>query len=98
MVVHENWEEPVLYQPLEGEKYYSPCDFYAAIYAESLIRSRIFSRLAVGVLYLNPIVEAASNHRYDTGNNKNVDPILGTPEDFKELCGKSRTGRYPRDD
>lgn len=38
------------------------------------------------VLYLNPIFESASNHRYDTGDYRKVDPILGTNADFKKLC------------
>ncbi|MGB5824081.1 MAG: glycoside hydrolase family 13 protein [Proteocatella sp.] len=42
--------------------------------------------LGVSVIYLNPIAEAYSNHRYDTGNHKKIDPMLGTSEDFKNLC------------
>ena len=41
--------------------------------------------LGVTCIYLNPIFEAYSNHRYDTGNYEKIDPILGTEEDFKEL-------------
>lgn len=45
--------------------------------------------LGVTVIYLNPITEAYSNHRYDTADYKTVDPILGTNEDFKELCAEA---------
>ena len=41
--------------------------------------------LGVTVLYLNPIFEAASNHRYDTSNYMNIDPYLGTKSDFENL-------------
>ncbi len=41
--------------------------------------------LGVTVLYLNPIFEAASNHRYDTSDYKKIDPILGNEEDFHNL-------------
>ncbi len=44
--------------------------------------------IGVTVIYLNPIVEAFSNHRYDTGDFKKVDPLLGTLDDFKDLCSK----------
>src|SRR5699024_3029309 len=37
-------------------------------------------------LYLNPIFEAHSNHRYNTANYRNVDPLLGTNQDFEDLC------------
>lgn len=42
--------------------------------------------LGVGVLYLNPIVKAFSNHRYDAADFKCTDPMLGTQEDFRDLC------------
>jgi len=42
--------------------------------------------LGVTVIYLNPIFESFSNHRYDTGNYMEIDPLLGTFEDFKKLC------------
>ncbi|MGN0502337.1 MAG: glycoside hydrolase family 13 protein, partial [Ruminococcus sp.] len=46
--------------------------------------------LGVSCIYLNPIGEAYSNHRYDTGDYSHVDPILGTDEDFKELCREAK--------
>lgn len=41
--------------------------------------------LNVGVIYLNPIFKAYSNHRYDTGDYFEIDPLLGTQKDFEEL-------------
>ena len=46
--------------------------------------------LGVTVLYLNPIGEAHSNHRYNTADYMKVDPLLGTEEDFKSLCKACR--------
>lgn len=42
--------------------------------------------LGVTILYLNPIFEAHENHRYNTANYEKIDPMLGTEEDFRELC------------
>ncbi len=42
--------------------------------------------LGVSCIYLNPIFEAHENHRYNTANYRNVDPLLGTNEDFSQLC------------
>lgn len=47
------------------------------------------ANMGVSVIYLNPITQAYSNHRYDTADYKNVDPMLGTNEDFKNLCQKA---------
>jgi cyclomaltodextrinase len=42
--------------------------------------------LGVSVIYLNPIFQAFSNHRYDTADYMKIDPLLGTTEDFERLC------------
>lgn len=42
--------------------------------------------LGTTCIYLNPIFEAQSNHRYDTANYSNIDPVLGTEKDLKSLC------------
>ena len=47
--------------------------------------------LGVTVVYLNPIFEAASNHRYDTSDYMKIDPILGTEQDFSELIEAAET-------
>ena len=46
--------------------------------------------MGVDYLYLNPIFEAHSNHRYNTADYLNVDPLLGTNEDFETLCAEAR--------
>lgn len=41
--------------------------------------------LGINAIYLNPIFEATSNHRYNTRDYFKIDPKLGTFEDFKLL-------------
>ena len=43
------------------------------------------STLGVTVLYLSPIFEAASNHKYDTGDYMKVDGMFGGDEAFSRL-------------
>ena len=45
--------------------------------------------LGVTALYLNPIFEARSNHRYDTADYMRIDPLLGTEADFDALCAEA---------
>jgi len=42
-------------------------------------------RLGVNALYLTPIFQAASNHRYNTHDYFQVDPLLGGTAAFREL-------------
>lgn len=47
--------------------------------------------LGVSCIYLNPICEAHSNHRYNTADYMKPDPLLGTENDFKKLCDKAHS-------
>lgn len=40
------------------------------------------------VLYLNPIFEALTNHKYDATDYFKIDPQYGTLEDFRRLAGE----------
>ena len=46
--------------------------------------------LGVDLIYLNPIFESAENHRYSTGDYEQIDPYLGTNEDFKRRCAEAK--------
>ena len=48
-----------------------------------------FKSLGVGVLYLNPIFKAYSNHKYDTGNYFEIDSMFGGKEAFDELVRRA---------
>ncbi len=48
------------------------------------------SSLGVSCIYLNPVFEASSNHRYDTGDYLKIDPLLGDEKDFVSLCKKAK--------
>ncbi len=78
--IHEDWNEP----PDWGESY-DPVDFFGGTLDGIREKLDYLASLGVEVLYLNPICEARSNHRYNTGDYQQVDPILGTWEDFERL-------------
>lgn len=42
-------------------------------------------QLGVECLYLNPIFEASTNHRYEAIDFMKIDPMLGTEADFEEM-------------
>ena len=46
--------------------------------------------LGVTCIYLNPIFEAQSNHRYDTSDYSKIDPLLGTEKNLESLCEKAQ--------
>ena len=65
-------------------------DFFGGDLKGITMKLPYLKSLGVTCIYLNPIFEAYSNHRYDTGDYEKIDPVLGTEEDFRELCAKAR--------
>ena len=87
--LHKSLDEPVRYTPRPFEMAYSPDDFYGGTLKGIEEKLPYLKELGVSCLYLNPIVEARSNHRYDASDYLKVDPILGTNADFSHLCEKA---------
>ena len=46
--------------------------------------------LGVSCVYLNPIFEAHSNHRYNTANYEKIDSLLGDEKDLQKLCKSAK--------
>lgn len=89
--LHGSINEPVKWQARAFERDYAPDDFYGGTLRGIIKKLPYLKELGIGVIYLNPIVEARSNHRYDTSDYGKVDPILGTNEDYVNLCGEARS-------
>ena len=84
-VVHENWDEEVFWQPTEKGEVLNN-DFYGGNFQGITEKMDYIASLGATILYLNPIGKSFSSHRYDTGDYKTPDPMLGTEEDFKAMC------------
>ncbi len=88
--LHQSRDEPLRWQPRPFEKSYTPDDFYGGTLRGIEQKLPYLKELGISCLYLNPIGEARSNHRYDTSDYLKVDPILGTNEDLTRLCQAAR--------
>lgn len=89
-ILHESWKESPEYRPDENGRVWNR-DFFGGNFQGVIEKLDYLRSLHVSVIYFNPIFRAFSNHRYDTGDYMEVDPMLGTEEDFRELiaeCGK----------
>ena len=83
--VHKDWNEEVVWQPEEDGTVLNN-DFFGGNFRGITEKLDYIASLGVTILYLNPISKSFSSHRYDTGDYKTPDPMLGTEEDFSELC------------
>lgn len=84
--MHDDWYEPIFFDRHPFEDGPACNDFYGGNLKGIIQKLDYLKELGISVIYLNPIFEAFSNHRYDTGDYSKIDPVLGNEEDFKELC------------
>ncbi len=83
-VMHEDWLECPHYQPQNGKILNH--DFFGGNLQGIIAKLDYLKSLHVGIIYLNPIFESPSNHKYDTSNYQQIDSMFGTEEDFVLLC------------
>ncbi len=81
----EDWDSTPFYEKDEDGRV-TAWEFYGGTLAGIQEKLDHLKELGVTALYLNPIFEAASNHRYDTGDYTKVDPMLGGEEAFRTLA------------
>ena len=84
-MIHENWYEEVQWRPTP-EGLVLNNDFYGGNFRGITEKMDYIASLGTRILYLNPISKSFSSHRYDTGDYKTPDPMLGTVEDFRAMC------------
>ena len=86
--IHQDWCDSPEWRPdPDGE--IRNRDFFGGSLAGITSKLDELAALGVTVLYLCPIFESASNHRYNTADYMKIDPMLGDEADFKELCAQA---------
>ncbi len=87
--VHQDWDEGPVWRPdPDGEV--RNRDFFGGSLEGITSKLDELAELGVTALYLCPIFESASNHRYNTADYTKIDPLLGSEEDFKALCAQAK--------
>ncbi len=61
-------------------------DFYGGTLEGIREKLDYLEGLGITCIYLNPIFEATSSHRYDTANYLKIDSVLGDEKSFTKLC------------
>lgn len=85
--LHQSWDDRPELPEDQGKN--ANCDFFGGSLRGIIEKLDYLRDLGVTTLYLCPVFESASNHRYNTGDYEKIDPMLGTEEDFRELCAQA---------
>lgn len=88
-IYHENWNETPVFLP-DADGKVKNNDFFGGNFAGMAEKLDHIAALGITAIYLNPVFEAYSNHRYDTGDYEKFDETLGTKEDFKAFLQKAQ--------
>ncbi|MGI6206423.1 MAG: glycoside hydrolase family 13 protein [Anaerovoracaceae bacterium] len=86
--VRRDWGGMPQYRPDENGEILNN-DFFGGNFRGIIEKLPYLEDLGVTCIYLSPICEAYSNHKYDTADYMKTDPMFGTEEEFTELCRKA---------
>ena len=87
--IHASWGEQPEWVP-DGRGKITNSDYFGGDLRGVEEKLPYLRSLGVTCLYLNPIFEAHSNHRYDTADYRRIDPLLGSEADFRSLCAAAQ--------
>lgn len=86
--LHADWyERPDIQQ--EGKEYRAD-DFFGGNVNGIVSKLDYLQSLGITCIYLSPIFESCSNHRYDTGDYLKIDELFGDEDEFANLVAKAR--------
>lgn len=85
-IIKRKWGEEPYYKAEQFGGKYTANDFFGGNLKGVEQKLSYLKDLGISCIYLNPIFEAYSNHRYDTGDYEKIDSLLGDESDFARLC------------
>ncbi|MDK2564861.1 glycoside hydrolase family 13 protein [Romboutsia sedimentorum] len=87
--IYGNWSDTPMYiKDSDGD--IIRWDFHGGNLKGIIDKLGYLKKLGISIIYLSPIFEASSNHKYDTGDYKKIDSMFGDEEVFKELIDKAQ--------
>ena len=90
-LLHVSWDDfPFYIRDPRTHKVVS-WDFFGGNLSGVIEKLSYLDELGVGCIYFNPIFHSHSNHKYDTGDYKNIDPGFGGNIVFARLCQEAKS-------
>ncbi len=88
-MIHGNWNDtPHYFRNADGSIDY--WDYFGGTLEGIIEKLDYLKSLHISILYLNPIFEANSNHKYNTADYKKIAREFGDETIFKRLCAEAQ--------
>lgn len=88
-ILRDDWGGQPVWQPDAAGKVRNN-DYFGGDLDGITVKLDYLASLGVTCLYLNPVFEAHSNHRYDTADYETIDPLLGDETAFSTLMREAK--------
>lgn len=89
-MIHTDWFDIPNHRPDPDTGEIMCNDFFGGNLLGIIKKLSYLKELGISVIYLSPVFEAFSNHKYDTGDYKKIDPMFGDNELFREFCSEAK--------
>lgn len=89
-LIHGRWDDTPFYVRNPGDNSIQRWNFFGGNIMGVIKKLPYLKDLGITIIYFNPLFQAPSNHKYDTGDYKKIDEMFGTNEDFRLLCERAR--------
>ena len=89
--LHANWlDKPYRPRSGDGSDTLDNNDFFGGDLQGVIDKLDYIRDLGANTIYMTPVFQAASNHKYDTADFRNIDPHFGSNADFTRLTMEAK--------
>ncbi len=89
--IRDDWGGMPYYNNDKNSPDFIGSDFFGGNLCGIIEKLDYLKSLGISIIYLNPIFLSSSNHRYNTLDYSQIDPILGDEDIFSQLCEKAHS-------
>lgn len=89
-LIHSSWNDEPLYLHDRKTGGIARWNFFGGNLLGVRKKLAYLKSLGINVIYLNPIFESPSNHKYDTADYHKIDSMFGDEQLFRDICTEAR--------
>ena len=85
----KNWDDPIPNWEPDEKGVYQNNYFYGGNLQGITVKLDYIKSIGFNLIYLSPLGMSETSHHYDPIDQKQIDPWIGTTDDFRNLCAEA---------